>query len=199
MKSEPSFLGRSLALSLALHALVIAAIAQLALPNPRHAKSAPADLKVSLREPRAVPETPAPPTLLLPQEAPRNANAAAPQRASRPADILVAAPGRTAPPRSATSVPDTLPRLEGAAAASAMEQLKRELPYPPEAIERGLQGEAVVLLFLDASGNALAARLEASSGHALLDDAAVRAARTLRSLPDSAPREVLLPVRFRLR
>ena len=56
-----------------------------------------------------------------------------------------------------------------------------------------------MLLFLDASGNAIAARLEASSGHALLDDAAVRAARTLRSLPDSAPREVLFPVRFRLR
>ena len=57
----------------------------------------------------------------------------------------------------------------------------------------------LVLLFLDASGNAIAARLEASSGHALLDDAAVRAARTLRALPDSAPREALLPVRFRLR
>jgi len=192
MKSVPSFLGRSLALSLALHALVIAVIVQLALPKPREAQSVPPELKVSLRELRAVPETPAPPTLLLPQEAPRNANAAAPKRASRPADILVAA-------RPTTSAPDTLPRLEGAAAASAMEQLKRELPYPPEAIERGLQGEAVVLLFLDASGNALAARLEASSGHALLDDAALRAARTLRSLPDSAPREVLLPVRFRLR
>ena len=34
---------------------------------------------------------------------------------------------------------------------------------------------------------------------ALLDDAALHAARTLRALPDSAPREVLLPVRFRLR
>ena len=96
-------------------------------------------------------------------------------------------------------MPGALPRLEGEAALRAVEQLRRELPYPPEAIERGLQGEALVLLFLDASGNAIAARLEASSGHALLDDAAVRAARTLRSLPDSAPREVLFPVRFRLR
>ena len=32
-----------------------------------------------------------------------------------------------------------------------------------------------------------------------LDDAAVQAARTLRALPDSAAREALLPVRFRLR
>ena len=55
------------------------------------------------------------------------------------------------------------------------------------------------MLFLDPAGNVIAARLESSSGHALLDDAAVRAARGLRSLPDSAPREALLPVRFRLR
>ena len=93
----------------------------------------------------------------------------------------------------------TVPRLEGEAERKAMEQLRRELPYPPEAIERGLQGEALVLLFLDASGNAIAARLESSSGHALLDEAALRAARSLRSLPDSAPREALFPVRFRLR
>ena len=45
----------------------------------------------------------------------------------------------------------------------------------------------------------ITARLEASSGHAILDEAAVRAARALRALPASAPREALLPVRFRLR
>lgn len=192
MKSVPSFLGRSLALSLILHAALIAAAAQLFIPNARTSQPAAAELKVSLRETRTQPEILIPPLLLPPQEVPRNPNAAAPARASRPADILIAT-------RPATSTLDALPRLEGAAAATAIEQMKRELPYPPEAIERGLQGEAVVLLFLDVSGNAIAARLEASSGHALLDDAAVRAARTLRSLPDSAPREVLFPVRFRLR
>ena len=90
-------------------------------------------------------------------------------------------------------------QLGGQAAAVVAEQLQRELPYPPEAIERGLQGEALVLLFLDATGNAIAARIESSSGHGILDDAALRAARSLRSLPASAPREVVLPVRFRLR
>ena len=73
------------------------------------------------------------------------------------------------------------------------------LLYPREAIEQGIEGEATVLLFLDERGDAIAARLEASSGSALLDDAAVRAARSLRSLPAGAPREALLPVRFRLR
>ena len=171
MKSVPSFLGRALALSLILHAAVIAAGAQFAVPAPRTGQPAQAELKVSLRD---RPVEPTLPPLLLPQVAPRNAIAVAPVSVFRP-------------------------RLEGEAALRAVEQLRRELPYPPEAIERGLQGEALVLLFLDASGNAIAARLEATSGHALLDEAAVRAARALRSLPDSAPREVLLPVRFRLR
>ncbi len=71
--------------------------------------------------------------------------------------------------------------------------------YPEEAIRQGLQGEAVVLLILDDSGNAVAARLEQSSGHRILDDAALRAARSLRTLSADAPRETLLPVRFRLR
>ena len=89
--------------------------------------------------------------------------------------------------------------LAGEAARKAGEQIAKELFYPPEAIERGLEGEALVLLFLDEAGNAVAARIETSSGHPLLDGAAVRAARTLKSLPASAPREALLPVRFRLR
>ncbi len=121
------------------------------------------------------------PELLLPERAAPNSAAARP------------------PPGPAVRRTALLQRLSGDAAQSAGEQMARELLYPPEAIERGLQGEALVLLFLDQSGNAVAARLEASSGHALLDDAAVRAARTLRALPAGAPREALLPVRFRLR
>ncbi len=179
MKHAPSFLGRSLALSLILHAALIAAGAQLLAPSPRDALLAKAELTVWLREPSVelVVPAPPPPRLVPPASAPRNASVAAPP-ASKPAPTV---------------------RLAGEAAALAAEQLQRELPYPPEAIERGLEGEALVLLFLDRSGNAIAARLESSSGHALLDEAALRAARTLRSLPASAPREVLLPVRFRLR
>ena len=174
MKSVPSFLGRALAFSLILHAAVIAALAQFAMPALRMGQPVKAELKVSLREPPAKPELSVQPQLLLPKVVARNANATAPAGVLRP-------------------------RFEGEAALRLMEQLGRELPYPPEAIERGLQGEALVLLFLDASGNAIAARLESSSGHALLDEAALRAARSLRSLPDSAPREALFPVRFRLR
>ena len=180
MIHERFCLGRALVLSLVLHAAVIGAVAQFAAPPI--ARRALPDLTVTLREPDPVPEKPAParPQLLLPQDTPRNPSAA--RRAVQP-------PASAASPQ----------RLSGYAALSAAEQLQRELLYPREAIERGLQGEALVLLFLDQAGDAVAARIESSSGHELLDDAAVRAARTLRALPDSAPRDVLLEVRFRLR
>ena len=193
MIHERTFLGRALALSLILHTAVFGIAALLVAGSSPIARPAPPELRVSLRatklalpgaklslpESPALPGTPVParPQLLLPQASLQN-----PKPATR------------AVPRQASPA-----RLEGDAALRAAEQLRRELLYPPEAIERGLEGEALVLLFLDASGNAVAARLEASSGHALLDDAAVRAARTLRGLPDSAARDVLLPVRFRLR
>ncbi|MBI2276801.1 MAG: TonB family protein [Dechloromonas sp.] len=78
------------------------------------------------------------------------------------------------------------------------QQDERGLFYPAEAIARGLEGEVLVLLILDETGHAVAARVEQGSGHPLLDNAALRAARALRSLPADAPRETLIPVRFRL-
>jgi periplasmic protein TonB len=176
-RSHP-FLGWALVISIVLHAMLVIS------PGWRSTPLKQVPLTVSLRETLAVPEPrqPAvePPVPILPGKKPR-------QSAARPSMEPLA-------PQTAT-----LQRLSGQAARVASEQMARELLYPVEAIERGLQGEALVLLFLDESGNAVAARLEESSGHALLDAAAVRAARTLRALPSSAPREALLPVRFRLR
>lgn len=85
------------------------------------------------------------------------------------------------------------------AVKQALSQLHRNLPYPQEAVRRGLEGEALITVFLDETGNAIAARIEASSGHDILDQAATRAAKLIRGLPDSAPREVTLPVHFRLK
>jgi len=191
MKSAP-YLGRALALSVILHAAAMAAGMQLNARALWTTRPALPELKVSLR---LEPELPAPrPELILPREIPGNISPAVLLRASRPLPEVPRRPVAVAPP-----LPGAPQLLEGEAARSAAEQFRRELPYPAEAIARGLQGEALVLLFLDASGNAIAARLEASSGHALLDDAAVSAARSLRSMPASAPREALVPVRFRLR
>jgi periplasmic protein TonB len=78
------------------------------------------------------------------------------------------------------------------------QQHARGLYYPAEAIARGLQGEVLVLMILDETGQVSAARIEQSSGHTLLDEAALRAVRSLHSLPADAPREAVLPVRFSL-
>jgi len=180
---------KGMALSLLLHALLLAAGGWLVGPVHRAFAAPEARLDVTLQPREALA---GPPPLLLDESPP-------PVARVRPLRARSAHGGGAANVSRGTLDANAGATLAGEAARQANRQLARELLYPPEAIVRGLEGQALVLLFLDASGNAIAARLEASSGHALLDDAAVRAARTLRALPDSAPREALLPVRFRLR
>lgn len=181
-------LRRALGLSLVLHAAVLGMMSWL--PGSVPHKTHPLAAALSVRLEELPPRPAASPVLVLPQ-------AEEVEPVQRPARVT---PVRTKQLERASPDPATaLQVLSGDAARIALDQVARELLYPPEAIERGLEGEALVLLFLDSSGNAIAARLEASSGHALLDNAAVRAARTLRSLPAGTPAEALLPVRFRLR
>ena len=190
MSPEHTALGRALAFSLLLHAVLIVGGGRL-LPQARNAVPLPAKLSVWLRE------EPASPQLVLPAAEPALREI---QLEGRPEPAKPAArQPRLESPRSAPPSAPIHARLAGEAAQAANRQIARELAYPLEAIERGLEGEVGVLLFLDASGNVIASRVESSSGYAVLDEAALRAARTLRSLPDSAPRETLLPVRFRLR
>lgn len=111
--------------------------------------------------------------------------AAAPPAAVPPAPTLRLE--RTSPPRE----------LQGRALDAALAALLREEVYPRAAIDAGLEGRAVLLLTLDATGRVMAVELAASSGHALLDDAALRAATRIGGLPEGR-RQVLLPVDFRL-
>ena len=81
-----------------------------------------------------------------------------------------------------------------------MQKLKAQGKYySKEAIELGLEGDPMVLMVLDEAGNVTAARIEESSGHPILDRDALNAVKSLRYLPADAPREVVLPLRFRLR
>ena len=183
-------LTKALALSLLLHALLLASGGWLLDPENRAVAVRVTQLDVTLR-PREKFEIPEPSLFL--DESPRLPTRVHPARApSARVDHATNSSHKAFAAHSGAT-------LVGESAQQANAQMARELFYPPEAIARGLEGEALVLLFLDASGNVIAARLEASSGHALLDNAAVHAARTLRGLPESAPREALLPVRFRLR
>jgi protein TonB len=78
-------------------------------------------------------------------------------------------------------------------------KLAEHLFYPPEAVARGLEGEVRLLLTLDAHGTVLSAEVAASSGYAILDQAAVSAAYAMARVDNGGAREMILPVQFRLR
>ena len=169
----------ALAASLLLHILPL--IAQL-IPAPPPPPKAP-PIEATLRPPPPVP-LPPPPPLTLPE----------PPKPS------------TIPPKPPPPKPEQREKPPVAAKTwtQAIRQHLKKLDdsgqfYPEEAIARGLEGEVLVLIIIDESGRVTAARVEQGSGHRILDDAALRAVRSLRSLPADAPREALLPVRFRLR
>lgn len=78
-------------------------------------------------------------------------------------------------------------------------RLSETILFPPEALERGLEGEVTLLVQLGENGRILDASIASGSGHQILDDAAVRAVLKLGTLgPSSANKSILLPVRFRI-
>jgi len=85
-----------------------------------------------------------------------------------------------------------------------MEALLPHFDYPPVARRRGWQGRVNVGLHVEADGDLTRIRLVESSGHALLDGAAVRNVTKLRSIPRVAQwlegngMDVVLPVRYQL-
>lgn len=108
----------------------------------------------------------------------------------------------TAPPEETPTIaPKAAPRPAPAQARqvqSAQKKLAEHLYYPAEAIAGNLEGEVRLILTLTPDGSIDDVQLAASSGHRLLDDAAIRAARAMGRLPGVAARELILPVIFRL-
>lgn len=88
--------------------------------------------------------------------------------------------------------------LQGHSLRRAQAAFSEHLFYPPEAISRGLEGEVVLLLTLAENGRLVSVEIARSSGHALLDRAALDAAGRIGALPGHA-RQTLFPVSFRLR
>lgn len=147
------------------------------------------------------PPTPAPPPPAMRAELrvpPPSLPAQAPLELPKP--LPAAAPAKTTPPsKKVLTAPTGKRSWQDEIRQQFRKQHERNEFYPAEAIARGIEGEALVLLILDSGGQVSAARIEQSSGYRILDDAALRAVRALHSLPAEAPRETLLPVRFRLR
>ena len=172
---------RSLLLALAASLALHLALLGLGLPPGKVSpRETPAMLSARLLPPATV--RPAEPLLkdtLAEAEAPRAAPA--PPQPPRPADAKSRRPAPRTPEEA------------------AQRKLSEVLFYPPEAVARGLEGEVRLLLTLDGNGAIRDAQVAAGSGHPLLDDAAVRAAFAMGSLPDAGAREVILPVVFRLR
>jgi len=170
----------ALALSLSLHLLPL-------LPDfnfGQNFRLTAAPLTAELRPP---PETSAMPPLSLPEPS-KPQKAPPPQTKPRldpkPTDKAATQPAKT----WTQAVREHLKKLDTAGQF-----------YPAEAIARGLEGEVLVLVLIDEAGKVSAARVEQGSGQPVLDEAALRAVRSLQSLPADAPRQVVLPVRFRLR
>lgn len=178
-KPDRRRLSAAVAGSLALHLLpLLPALIRPAVPTP---PPAPPPLLAELRPP--VPPLRLPAPIAETEPTPPPPPKMSPPRKAPPADR----PGQAAPTWTQT-VKRHLQKLDQAG-----------LFYPPEAIAQGLQGEAEILLILDEAGQVVGARVEHGSGYAILDQAALRAVRSLTSLPADAPRQVVLPVRFRLR
>jgi protein TonB len=86
------------------------------------------------------------------------------------------------------------------ALATAQRKISKLIYYPPEAVAAGLEGEVRLLISLDpATGRILDVDIAATSGHAVLDKAATRAAWAMGSLEGADKKEMILPVMFRLR
>ena len=81
---------------------------------------------------------------------------------------------------------------------AAQRKLSEHLFYPSEAITRGLEGEVRLILKLSASGAVDDVAIAASSGHPILDNAAIKAAYAMGRLAGASSRELILPVIFRL-
>jgi protein TonB len=103
------------------------------------------------------------------------------------ADDIAAPKALAAPPQ----------RLKGSSLRRAHAALSKHMFYPPEAVALGLEGEVILLLTLGENGRLVSAAIARGSGHGMLDQAALDAARHIGALPGN-PRQTLFPVTFRL-
>ncbi|MBU0604180.1 MAG: TonB family protein [Gammaproteobacteria bacterium] len=171
----------ALALSVALHA------ALLAWPRDAGVAPTPAPARLQARLTRVAP--PEKPTEAPPESAP------AVLKDTRPEPEPAAdPPAKPAPVAAARPSPAVIERSR----VKAQQTLNSHVFYPQEAVERELEGEVRLRLLLDRSGRVLEAAVMRSSGHPLLDRAALDAARQIGRLDAGGVRELLLPVVFRL-
>jgi protein TonB len=111
---------------------------------------------------------------------------------------------RPRPPEPAPAKPAPRPapaekQPEKKQVQAAQRKLAEHTFYPPEAIARGLEGEVRLIIVLADDGSITDVQVAASSGHAILDNAAIKAAWAMGKLPGATVQQLILPVSFGLR
>jgi protein TonB len=156
-------------------------------------------------------EEPAKPELLPPPPMPTMIKLPPPAELAMPR-IELASPPPTAPPAptAITAPPPATPvAVQGSGlpnfAGTLMSHLARHKRYPAEAREQRHEGVATIRFSMDRTGRVLSARLEKSSGFALLDQEALailQRASPMPRIPDALTGDILelvIPIQFSLR
>lgn len=213
-RTEPLDWRRIVALSSTanLH-IVAAAAALLAISAPRTSldpvrpESPPIVVEIVEHPPLEAPVVPVAPVVETPPPPPVT------RTRRQVVEITTSAPETTFPESTVTAQPVT----DGVAATSGPEVVTEPAHqeafvaydhapsphYPPLARSRGQEGEALLRVLVGIDGRPVQVRLQHSSGHSMLDRAAVNAVQRWRFHParsDGVTREawIVVPIRFRL-
>jgi protein TonB len=115
-----------------------------------------------------------------------------------PAEALLKDTMATTEKQSSPSAADQSGTRGRLAVASARKKLAKHIFYPEAAIAAGIEGDVRLLVTLDDRGRITEVEIADSSGHSVLDQAAIRAAYAMGSIPGTDRHELILPVTFRL-
>jgi periplasmic protein TonB len=146
-----------------------------------------------------------PAAVIAPAVAGSSASTVAPIPTAAPA--VASGPATIAPPAPSTAGEKSAVDRKGLLKAyvkSLSKAVRKRRAYPRAAKLAGLEGRAIVRIVLDASGSIVDIQLAKSSGHDILDRAALEAARSVGRLP-AAPsdlhwgtRAIKVPFRFKV-
>lgn len=135
---------------------------------------------------------------VVPIPDPEQAPEPLPQREPWLADLSRPKNEKTEPRKTPTEPPEkkTKPSTAAAQAVSAIPGKNPPPDYPRIALRRRLQGWVLVHVHVDAQGGVVHCSVKKSSGHKLLDKAALNAVRAWKFA--GGPGETDVPIRFRL-